>query len=121
MVRDLRRSYVDEQYPTLVRNNRLGISDLRRLRDRASGFGYRPRVSVLLPISKPSAPYLQETLDSVMGQVYPDWELLVLVAGEGAPGRIPSLYVNPDGRVKIERAEVGAGEATLRNAALSRA
>ena len=120
-MRDLRRSYVDEQYPTLVRNNRLGIGDLRRLRDRASGFGYRPRLSVLLPISKPSAPYLQETLDSVMGQVYPDWELLILVASEGVPGRIPSLYANLDKRVKLERAEAAAGEATLRNAALSRA
>ena len=121
-VRDPRRSLVDEQYPTFVRNNGLGAGDLRRLRDRASGLEYKPLVSLLLPVSAPDAPHLRETLDSVMGQVYPDWELRVMVAGpRGEFGRTLALYASLDERVKVEGTEDGAGETEMRNAVLSRA
>ncbi|MEJ7841886.1 MAG: glycosyltransferase [Rubrobacter sp.] len=105
-----------------MRNNDLGASDLRRLRDRAACFEHKPLVSVLLPVSDPNAPHLRETLDSVIGQVYPDWELRVVVAGpRGEFGRTLPLYASLDGRVKVEGAEDGVGEAGLWNVALSRA
>ena len=121
-MRDPRRSFVDEQYPTFVRNNGLGASDLRRLRDGASSFEHKPLVSLLLPIFAPDTPHLRETLDSMMGQIYPAWELRVMVAGSrGEFGRILALYASLDGRVKVEGTEDGAGEAGMLNAALSRA
>ena len=121
-VRDPRRSFVDEQYPALVRNNTLSTGDLRRLRREASGLGYRPLVSVLLPVPDPNARHLRETLDSVLGQVYPNWELHAVVSGAGGePGRPLGLYANLDGRVEVTETEDGADEAGMRNSALSRA
>ena len=105
-----------------MRNNGLGAGDLRRLRDRASELSYKPLINLLLPVSDPNAPHLRKTLDSVMGQVYPGWELRVVVARPGEEfGRTLALYAGLDGRVKVEGTEDGAGEAGMRNAALSRA
>jgi hypothetical protein len=67
-VRDVRRSYVRDQYPAVVRNNRLRTSDVRRLRDEASGFGYTPVVSILMPVLRPEQGALEKTLESVLDQ-----------------------------------------------------
>src|SRR3712207_4668243 len=74
-VRDPRRSYLADQYPAFVRNARLRAADRTRLREEASGFGYRPLVSLLLTVTGPEVGRLWKTLDSVIDQVYPDWEL----------------------------------------------
>jgi len=71
LLSDARRCYVGEQYPALVRNNRLRASDLARLRDEASSLGYRPLVSVLLAVSGVEPEWMERGLDSVLGQVYP--------------------------------------------------
>src|SRR5688500_6060962 len=80
-VKGVRRSYVEVQYPALVRSNRLGATCLLRLRDEASNFGYAPLVSILLPVPGPQRGWLKQTLDSLLGQVYPSWE--VRVCGDG--------------------------------------
>ena len=56
-VREARRSYVEDQYPTLVRNSHLRVGELRRLRDEVATFEYRPLVSLLMPVS--SAEWLE--------------------------------------------------------------
>jgi hypothetical protein len=83
-VRETRRSYVEDQYPTLVRNNRLGAGDLRRLRQEATAVEYRPLISIVMPVLDGSAELLERALDSVLGQVYADWELRV--CGDAAAG-----------------------------------
>ena len=78
---------------------------------------------MLLPLPDPDIPHLRETIDSVMGQVYPGWELRVLAAGpgEGRTGRMLSLFPGLDGRVKVDVVGGGPGEAEQRNALLTRA
>ena len=120
-VRETRRSYVDEQYPTLVRNGRLGAGDLTRLRHEASNFGYRPLLSIVMPVLEVRGELLERTLDSVLGQVYADWELRVCAdASAGEPAKtILSRYERLDGRVKVAYPGPGGGVAGLVGAALS--
>ena len=70
-MRYVHRSYVKDQYPTLVQNNRLRASDLVYLRDEASRFGYKPLISILLPFYEPKRGWLEWTLDSMLSQVSP--------------------------------------------------
>jgi GT2 family glycosyltransferase len=108
-----------------VRNGRLSAGDRTRLRERVSGFRYRPLVSLLLTVPGPEAGYLERTLDSVVDQVYPGWELRVCVGDPGAPegelARTLSLYQNVDGRVRVEHLGRDADGTRLRDAALSSA
>src|SRR5215210_5784740 len=118
-VREARRSYVEAQYPTLVRYNHLRASDLRRLRDETATFGYRPLVSLLMPVSNPG--WLERALDRVVGQIYPNWELCVCCDGSTGERteRILSNYERLDGRIKVSHPERNTGTAALLNASLS--
>ena len=100
-VRHVRVSYVEDQYPTLVRNSRLRASDLRRLRDEMATFGYKPLISLLMPVS--NVERLERSLDSVVDQVYPNWELCVC-CDEDIEERIRgtlSRYQRLDERIKV--------------------
>ena len=120
---DVRRCLIEAQYPALVRNNRVRASDLARLRDEASNFEYAPPVSVLLPVSDPEPRWLERALDSMLGQVYPLWELRV--CGGGSAGKrtreILGRYERLDGRIKVAYQEEDAGVSGSLNAALSAA
>jgi O-antigen biosynthesis protein len=115
------RSRIAEQYPAWVRNNRLRASDLRRLRGEAAGFGYKPLVSILLPIYNPEQEWLERALDSVMSQAYPHWDLCVYDDGSTKKHvrEVLSRYERIDGRIKVRYSEENTGISGASNAALS--
>jgi GT2 family glycosyltransferase len=117
------RSHAGSQYPTWVKNNRLRASDLARLRDEASGFGHKPLISVLLPAYNSKVGWLERALDSVLSQVYPNWELCVCDdgSGEGRVRRVLSAYERLDPRVKVRYGGENGGISAASNAALSMA
>ena len=118
---DVRRCYVEDQYPTLVRNNRLRASDLARLREAAAGFGHRPLLSVLLPVSNPEREWLERGLDSVVSQVYPRWELCICSDAftEESAREILDRYERMDERIKVTHLQGNTGTSGSLNAALS--
>ena len=122
-VSDVRRCYVEDQYRAFVQNDRLRASDLMRLRDEASSLGYRPLVSILLPILDPERGWLEQGLDSVVSQVYGGWELCICGDGStGEPtGEILDRYERLDERVKVRYLEGDTSICGLLNAALSSA
>lgn len=118
-----RRSFVEEQYPAWVRNNRLRSSHLRQLRREAETFAYKPLVSVVVPVYDPDEGWLEAALDSMMGQVYPNWELCVRDDASTKPHvrRILSRYEKLDGRIKVGHGRENLGICGASNAALSMA
>src|SRR5918994_1257268 len=122
-VSDVRRCYVREQYPALVGNNRLRASDSVRLGDEAVNFGHKPVVSVLLPVFDPERERLERGLDSLMYQVYPEWELCVCCDGsiEERAGEILDRYERLDGRIKVAYLDANTTVSGALNTALSAA
>jgi GT2 family glycosyltransferase len=120
LLNDARRCYVRDLYPALVQNNRLRASDLVRLRDEASSFGYRPLLSVLLAVSGVERESLEGGLDSVLSQIYPHWELCV--CGDPAEERTREVldrYERLDGRIKVTYPDGDASASGLLNTSLS--
>jgi GT2 family glycosyltransferase len=118
-VRGARRSYVEEQYPVLVTNDRLGVGDLRRLRRDAAAFGYRPLIDIVMPLLDGSAELAGRALDSVLGQVYAGWELFACDTPAGGPASaVLSRYERLEDRVKVVRGEPEGGVAGMIKSAL---
>jgi O-antigen biosynthesis protein len=116
-----RRSYIEEQYLTLVRNNRLRASDLTRLRGKASNFGYRPLVSVLLPVLAPEPERVEQALDSLLRQIYPTWELCACKNGYTCERvrQVLARYERLDERIKVMDLERNMSRSSSLNTTLS--
>lgn len=80
-----------------------------------------PLISILMPTYNTPERMLRETLDSVLGQLYPHWELCVGDDGSPQPHvkKILQKYAARDVRIKLFLGEENRGVSHASNAALS--
>jgi GT2 family glycosyltransferase len=111
---------VPDQYPAFVQSNRLRASDLGRLRDEAANLGYRPLVSILMPVSGAEREWLERACDSVLSQVYPRWELCICGGPTEERAReVLDRYERLDERIKVTYPQGDASASGMLNASLS--
>ena len=70
--------------------------------------------SIVVPIFK-AEKYLVECIDSILGQTYRDFEIILV--DDGSPDRCPSIcdeYASVDSRIKVIH-QKNAGQAAARN------
>ncbi len=91
------------------------------LRREVAGLSEQPLISVLMPVYNPDFKFLEDAIDSVRGQIYPNWELCV-AEDHSTDEEVRSFLENMagrDSRLKIFfRAENG-GIALCSNSALA--
>jgi GT2 family glycosyltransferase len=82
----------------------------------------RPLISLVMPTYKTELRYLREAVDSVRGQHYPEWELVVVDDGSGQPEleREMNAYAAADPRIKFEPLRQNVGIAAATNAGLTK-
>jgi GT2 family glycosyltransferase len=80
----------------------------------------RPLISVLMPVHPTSEPGLRRTIDSLLQQLYPNWELCLTVDASTASPLLGVLeeYAARDVRVRIAVSRSGSHWSEARNAAL---
>lgn len=83
----------------------------------------RPLVSVIVPTFNTPEPMLRQMLDSVLAQLYPDWELCVADDGSSEPrvGRVLKHYAAKDARIKLHLGGENRGVSHASNRALEMA
>ncbi len=99
-----------------------GLDDPAAVRRFLASLPDRPLVSVVMPVHDPSDADLCRALDSVLRQLYPDWELCVVDDYSTRPS-VPEVlvrYAAQDPRVRVERRAVNGGIAAATNDALDR-
>jgi glycosyltransferase involved in cell wall biosynthesis len=81
----------------------------------------RPLISLVMPTYKTDLKYLREAVDSVLGQHYPEWELVIVDDASGDPGLTRALraYESAHARIKFEPLAENAGIAAATNAGLA--
>jgi O-antigen biosynthesis protein len=81
----------------------------------------KPLISILLPISTSSTNGLQDTINSVLGQVHDNWELLIVCAHSVEPSVRDALdgYSQRDIRIKVKYLAERPSAAGARNIAFS--
>lgn len=78
----------------------------------------QPKVSIITPTYN-SEKYIEETIKSVEGQTYQNWEMIIIDdSSSDNTCEIIRKYIEKDERIKLHRLEKNSGAAIARNVAL---
>ena len=81
----------------------LSDEELRTMQMIAESFSYKPKISVIMPTYNSSIKWLEEAIESVRKQVYPNWELCI--ADDASANRdckeLLKKYHKHDKRIKV--------------------
>lgn len=112
----------DERYNVWSQLVMLSPRRVSRMRRQVRRFGYRPRISVILPVHDPEPAWLREALASVRSQIYPKWQLCIVDDGSVREDvRQVLAAARSDPRVVIVRLDRSMGISAASNAGLHRA
>ncbi|OYD82297.1 hypothetical protein CHT98_21315 (plasmid) [Azospirillum brasilense] len=93
-------------YETWIRlYDALVPEELAAIRADVARLARRPLISVVMPVHNTPESFLREALDSVLGQLYPDWELCIADDASTAPhvAALLAEYQARDQRIKVVR------------------
>ncbi|WP_019502759.1 glycosyltransferase family 2 protein [Pseudanabaena sp. PCC 6802] len=93
----------DKDYYKWLVNNYPRKSDLHMMAETISCLKYKPVISVILPVFNSPLELLKETIESVIGQIYPYWELCIVDSASTQEDIKPILekYISHDARIKV--------------------
>lgn len=101
----------------------LSPDDLSMIRSHIKTFKRKPRISILMPVYNTPERFLREALDSVLAQLYPNWECCIVDDASTNPEirQIIESYKKEDPRIKVTYREVNGHISVASNTALSMA
>lgn len=104
-------------------NEHFDLPDLNRLRRNLAAFSYRPHFSILLPVFETPEMNLAGCIESVIAQVYPDWELCIAGDASTSPHlrALLNRYCAGDSRIRVVYREHNGHVAQATNSALGMA
>jgi glycosyltransferase involved in cell wall biosynthesis len=111
-----------DEYGRWFVRHRVSAEEAARLREQSRTFSYRPLLSILMPTFNPNDEFLTAAVESVIAQVYENWEL-ILVDDGSSDSRARALLKNlgqRDARIQIGGQEHGGISSAL-NTGLARA
>lgn len=85
------------------RHDTLSDADREAIRRRIEGFARKPVISVIMPVYNTDETYLRKAIESVLGQLYPHFELCVSDDASTKAGvrEVLAEYAARDGRIKV--------------------
>ena len=98
-------SVAQSEYQQWFQHHRASTQELQRMRVEARNFVSQPLISILTPVFDTPVPWLREAVDSVLAQVYENWELVLIDDGSTASDllrALPALAAR-DRRIRLVR------------------
>ena len=108
-------------YPAwIMTNDRLTDTDRAKIRNHISSLERRPRLSVVMPVFNTPRRQLEEAIDSVITQLYEDWELCIADDGSTQPQvrAVLNAYAARDSRIHVTYRPSNGGISACTNTAL---
>lgn len=92
-----------ESYEHWLRENLPRPADLRQMSQAVNYLGYKPLISVVMPVYNTPEQFLRKAIESVTSQVYQNWELCIADDNSSEPWIKPVLeeYARKDNRIKV--------------------
>lgn len=110
-----------DDYAEWVRNHdTLTPATIDRMRAQVQTLERRPLVSLILPVYETPERWLRRCLDSVLAQIYPDWELCIADDASPSPHvrRVLDEYRARDGRIRVHYRDRNGHISAASNSAL---
>ena len=82
-------SLLNRQYGVLLRKNELTPSRTAAIREEIKTFRLAPTISLLMPVFNIERKWLEAAVNSVVGQLYPHWQLCIADDASTSP------YIGP--------------------------
>jgi len=108
------------EYQQWFEEHRASAEALASMRHEVRGFVSQPLISIITPVFDTPVPWLREALESVLAQVYENWELLLVDDGSTDADllrALPALGAR-DRRIRLVRLESHQGISAALNRAL---
>ncbi len=120
VVRYCRCTFFRFEYPDWIQENEPDAREIIRIKEKCRTLEYRPKISIITPVWNPDEEILRLTIESVLNQVYPDWELHLVDGGSEKihVKRVLMEYAEKDPRIKITFLPENKGIAGNSNEAL---
>lgn len=115
------RVRVKSNYERWIEANFPDFMEIARLRKQGKTFEYRPLISVIVPTYNTDLGFLRDCLDSVLGQVYENWELVIV--DDASPNskvrNVIKEYARDDERIKYKFLEKNVNISAATNEAVA--
>ncbi|MDQ3415253.1 MAG: glycosyltransferase family 2 protein [Verrucomicrobiota bacterium] len=111
------------EYQEWLEKRRPSEKELAAARSATREFTYRPLISIITPVFNTPALWLSEAVDSVLRQVYENWELVLIDDGSTLAETVELLHTmeQRDSRITVVRRESTGGISAASNSGLERA
>ena len=116
----LRNSVVQSEYQKWFEQHRASAEELASMRHEVLALASQPLISILTPVFDTPLPWLREAVESVLAQVYENWELVLIDDGSTATdllGALPGVAAR-DRRIRLVRLESHQGISAALNKGL---
>jgi GT2 family glycosyltransferase/2-polyprenyl-3-methyl-5-hydroxy-6-metoxy-1,4-benzoquinol methylase len=110
-----------DDYHEWIEKNEPTPHNLDRLKEEIPNFSYHPKISIITPVWNIDEKWLRLSIESVMNQIYENWELCLVDGGSSKKHirKVMTEYAKKDLRIKIKFLEENQGIAGNSNEALS--
>ena len=111
------------EYQAWLDRHRPSSKELESMRNESGAFSFRPLISILTPVFNTPVEWLQQAVDSVLGQAYEHWELLLIDDASTQRSTIDLLsqLEQSDPRIRVLRRERNGGISAASNDGLAHA
>src|SRR6476661_450082 len=108
------------EYEKWLEEHRASARELASMRREVRTFASQPLISILTPVFDTAVPWLREAVESVLAQVYENWELLLIDDGSTAADMLRALpaLAARDRRIRLVRLESHQGISAALNKGL---
>src|ERR1044071_577978 len=115
-----RKTAAPSEYQKWFEQHRASMEDLALMREEVRGFASQPLVSILTPVFDTPVAWLREAVESVLAQVYENWELILVDDGSNDADMLRALpaLVASDRRIQLVRLESHQGISAALNRGL---
>lgn len=98
------KQVINDPYQFWIMQNEPSQDQLEKMRQEGEHFPFTPKISLTLPIRNTNLKWLHHAIDSVLMQVYGNWELCIVDGGSPNPQVRHTLqeYVDLDQRINVK-------------------
>lgn len=94
----------NRKYDQWLKANFPDFIEIGRLRREQKKFTYNPKISIVVPTYNTKLDFLRDCIDSIIGQVYENWELCIVddASTDSEVRTVIKSYANQDSRIKYK-------------------